>query len=80
MIKEIYHGLTYFEYLCTDHWIAIRAVAIREAGFQCELCGSGIKIEVHHKNYKRLGNETLKDLIVLCKKCHKGKHGRRCND
>jgi len=40
------------------------------------MCGCGGKgLEVHHLSYRRLGNELLSDLIVLCVGCHKKQHG-----
>lgn len=40
----------------------------------CFRCGSRERLNVHHKNYKNLGNETDKDLVVLCENCHKKLH------
>lgn len=35
------------------------------------------KLEVHHKTYDHIENEPRKDLIVVCKKCHKKLHKKK---
>ena len=52
---------------------------IKESYLKCSLCGNDLKLQVHHKNYKRHGQEHLRkvmqnDLELLCKACHKSKH------
>jgi len=39
---------------------------------KCEVCGSCKNLEVHH--LRGLSHESLKDLAVLCRKCHKELH------
>jgi len=39
----------------------------------CLVCGSK-KIDLHHRTYKRLGNEWLNDLVPLCREHHEGVH------
>lgn len=39
---------------------------------KCEICGSRENLEVHHK--RGLSHESLRDLVVLCRKCHKELH------
>ena len=39
-------------------------------GERCELCGSTLSLQVHHKTYENLFHENLDDLQVLCVKCH----------
>jgi len=50
-----------------------RRKALEEYGERCMYCGSGEKIEVHHKNGDRNDNR-LRNLIPLCKKCHRKLH------
>lgn len=67
---------TYAEYLTTKHWRILRMrVALRER-FYCEKCKRRIWIDfqIHHKTYKRIGKEWLKDLMFLCVDCHKAIH------
>ena len=45
----------------------------RRDKFKCRKCGKPGYI-VHHKTYKRVGHEWMRDLITLCPACHKGVH------
>jgi hypothetical protein len=40
-------------------------------GSKCERCESQFKLDLHHKNYERLGKELLSDLELLCQGCHR---------
>lgn len=64
----------YGEYLLSAHWIAKRKEAFECHGRKCHDCGAKGNLEVHHKTYRRLGREKMKDLQVLCKDCHKTRH------
>ena len=63
--REIYRN----EYLTSDHWKELRSRKLKETPF-CENCGSGLKIEPHHINYRNLYDVELFDLKTLCRKCH----------
>lgn len=44
----------------------------------CERClrkPMGGPLEVHHLHYRTLGNESPRDLIVVCRACHEAAHG-----
>jgi hypothetical protein len=69
-------ALPYGEYLKTDHWQGCRERAFSHYGTACCLCGYTSHLEVHHRNYSRLGAEHLEDLIVLCRRCHGRHHGK----
>jgi 5-methylcytosine-specific restriction endonuclease McrA len=45
----------------------------RHRVFVMNVC-RGERLEVHHKNYKSLGNENSEDVVVLCVNCHKNEH------
>jgi len=48
---------------------------LKEADGYCQKCGrKNDRLNVHHKHYKSLGREKLKDLLVLCPKCHAAVH------
>ena len=68
-------NMDYELYLKTEEWQRTRLDAIENARGQCERCGSGDGIQVHHKTYERRGEELPEDLIVLCDKCHEKEHG-----
>jgi len=63
------------EYYKSFEWEELRQEVIdRELG-TCEECGMDDIHHIHHKTYKRFGNEKLSDLQGLCETCHKEKHG-----
>jgi 5-methylcytosine-specific restriction endonuclease McrA len=64
----------YQAYLRSKAWAAKRNQAIDAAGHKCQTCGSREALQVHHMTYKRLKNEPLSDLRVLCVDCHKNAH------
>lgn len=44
----------------------------------CQLCGSANWLEIHHIYYRSQGGLTIdKNLIRLCKKCHKMVHSNK---
>lgn len=64
------------EYLKTEHWKQVRAMALANAGNRCQLCNNDRSLQVHHRTYERVGHEDLKDLTVLCGRCHRAFHGK----
>jgi 5-methylcytosine-specific restriction endonuclease McrA len=75
-ILSAYYATHYKEYLETPHWKKLRALALKEANYQCALCPSTKSLEAHHKIYAHLGQETLKDIVVLCSLCHSIHHDK----
>jgi 5-methylcytosine-specific restriction endonuclease McrA len=65
---------TYIEHLAGIDWQVVRGDVLARANYRCEECGSPWGLQVHHKTYERLGNETLDDLVCLCRDCHRKKH------
>lgn len=74
----------YFAYLNSDHWLDVRRryrasklVRKNKAGkITCAYCDCTERLELHHKHYKRLGKEHLKDLILLCHDHHQLIHSK----
>ena len=66
----------YREYLQSEHWkdVKRRFRKSKLATGRCYICGSGGRLDIHHKSYKRLGKERLNDLIELCRDCHSMVH------
>lgn len=60
-------------YLRSKQWYFKRNL-IRSRDKACKLCNSKLVLQVHHISYRNLTNEPLKDLILLCDKCHKAQH------
>jgi len=62
-------------YMRSPAWKARRLAAIKRAGWRCETCGrvdfDERRYQVHHRSYDRLGCEAPRDLLALCKQCHK---------
>lgn len=62
--------LEYDEYLESEEWQECRDFMIERAHHECEKCGSDDRLEIHNLTNKRLGNERISDLSVLCRRCH----------
>ena len=64
--QQVYH-----DYLQSSIWKALRKEALERAGWRCQVCNTGKKLEVHHRCYPDvLGTEDVSDLTVLCQRCH----------
>jgi len=69
MLKE------HSKYLKTDTWAGKREYVLKRDNYTCAICNKyGGRLEVHHKTYKRHGNESVNDLVTLCKECHDKHH------
>jgi 5-methylcytosine-specific restriction endonuclease McrA len=71
-------NMPYTQYLKSDHWKAIRSIALEIAEHKCQLCGSDENLNVHHRSYKYKGDEHnhMSDVIVLCNHCHAKFHDK----
>lgn len=66
------HSELYKSHLQSPQWREVRGQVLRRANYQCERCGTrNTGLQVHHRNYLRLGRERLSDLEALCPDCHK---------
>ncbi len=63
----------YYKYLRSRKWQRKRRMIIRKFK-TCVLCDSDKRLEVHHRHYRNLGNETVEDLTLLCHDCHSRYH------
>ena len=55
-------------------WQSIRQKKLRKNPI-CEICHSGINVQVHHLHYPNVwGEESLEDLMTVCDKCHEDIH------
>jgi hypothetical protein len=79
----------YCHYLQSTAWQATRERRLQAAGHQCEFrpeigwthdpvygerCEATVSLDVHHKDYSRLGCEEDSDLEVLCRLDHLVRH------
>jgi len=72
---------TYENYLTTKHWKELRLKVAERDKYTCQKCqGTFLYVfQIHHNTYKRIGNESLKDLSFYCNKCHAIIHNDKKN-
>jgi hypothetical protein len=57
------------EYLDSNHWLFVKTkFKNSNRPKECFVCNSQ-NTQIHHKNYKNLGNESLDDLVASCRCC-----------
>lgn len=62
---------SYGEYLASEHWAAKKDEYRNCGRLQvCFVCDRPPPVDLHHRTYKRLGAESVKDLVPLCRRCH----------
>ncbi len=71
--------MDYYKYIVSKRWKSKSYKFMSNVGFKCEECGSSNNLTCHHLTYKNLGNETKRDICVLCWNCHKERHKRHHN-
>ena len=67
--------VTYDRYIRSWRWqtSSARLAELRASGYRCRACDRGppeVRLEVHHRTYKRLGRERVRDLTTFCSDCH----------
>ena len=68
----------YEAHINSSKWKNTCAAVRRLHGNRCQKCGHGsARLEVHHINYERLGDERLSDLMLLCPDCHAAEDKKR---
>ena len=56
----------------------LRKQVLRRDGWECQICGSRQKLQVHHKQLRsQQGSDDDLNLITLCVGCHEGVHRSR---
>ena len=55
-----------------EQWQAIRDVVLARAGWRCQACGRGGRLDVHHVVKRSQGGSDwdLEALVALCRRCH----------
>lgn len=76
--REVVRKPAYNRYIHSFEWQARRRYKLEKVGYKCEECGfqSRKGLHVHHLDYTNFGNESAKELQVLCKRCHEIIHGQ----
>src|SRR5882762_10580822 len=54
----------YKQYIKSKEWRIRRLQAIERDDRRCRVCNSGENLDVHHRTYKRLGDELSNDLKI----------------
>ena len=55
----------------TREWVTNRLIVLKRDNFLCHLCGKTDDLQVHHKvPYSYDANNSLSNLVTLCKSCH----------
>lgn len=67
--------MDYHTYIASAEWRRRRAAVLLRARGRCERCSLWPVVNVHHVTYANLGNESLCDLLGVCRKCHRELHG-----
>ncbi len=68
----------YKQHLQSDYWKQLRTTVLTLHNNTCQCCKNQFRtyaLHLHHKHYKTLGNESIKDVVLLCQDCHKIAHG-----
>ena len=75
MDKWLYkrQGLMHPDFYQSAEWKKIRRGILKRDNNACKECGSTESLHVHHIKYREFSNKR-KNLITLCKVCHKKKH------
>jgi len=69
----------YVEYLKSREWFEKRKSFLKHFNNTCQSCNRSFNPEylnVHHRSYKNLGNETIEDINCLCVYCHQKEHNK----
>lgn len=61
---------TYNAYLLSEAWMEKRTQRLNLSGWKCEACGGKQLLQVHHLTYERIFQESMEDLMVLCRIHH----------
>jgi hypothetical protein len=79
ILKKYAESMLYEDFLRTYYWKVTKKYLKKESDYTCQWCRKGDKeLHIHHLTYDHLGSELyfIKDLVCLCKSCHKKAHPR----
>lgn len=72
--KRIEQKKMYHHYINSEDWAERKNRYYSKYKKECACCKSVENVHLHHRTYKRLGNEFDMDLVPLCEEHHKGVH------
>jgi 5-methylcytosine-specific restriction endonuclease McrA len=59
------------KYMKTKKWEDIRQFILKINNSQCDVCGISGPLDIHHISYAEpAGQESIFDLVPLCRECH----------
>jgi 5-methylcytosine-specific restriction endonuclease McrA len=65
----------YRRYLDSDEWKERRDKILWRDNYECQKCGSTVRLQVHHLEYAdKFGDEPDDALLTLCRNCHRQIH------
>lgn len=70
----------YGAYLGSAQWRELRRLVIARDKGQCRECGSTERLHVHHVHYQTIFEETGRELVTLCARCHSLEHKNSLKD
>ena len=53
-----------------QHWNDVVLAAKIAAGWRCQMCNSGWRLQGHHRTYENWGRELVGDVTIACDPCH----------
>jgi 5-methylcytosine-specific restriction endonuclease McrA len=78
--RTVGRGAEYYAYLRSPEWADVkRRYLASKLPNWCYVCADLLvrgTCEFHHRTYQRLGNETLWDIVPVCRGCHERVHDR----
>ena len=77
-VSDYIKQMNYYDFLKTPYWKAVTAKKMFQSNYQCQMCGSTGRLNVHHSDYTIHGKEVnnLNKLICLCEDCHRRFHDK----
>lgn len=61
----------YHEYLQSDEWKEKRKEIFEFIAKKCAKCKTTENIQLHHRSYENIYQESFSDVVPLCETCHK---------
>jgi len=69
-LAELVPPPDYDRYIRSKAWKIKRDQFLNHFKNKCVLCGNKQHLHVHHLHYKSVGQETVDDVTVCCRRCH----------
>ena len=71
-IKAYFKKRRYKKYMYSREWKLLRSRVLLRDDYKCQFnrCANTKDLQVHHRTYKRFGDERMSDLITYCKHHH----------